>query len=501
MTNLHLEPGTRLARGADLRGRRGHLPRDEPQLVDRRQAPQLPVRDADRVGDQERQARPAATRRDLHRRHAASSGARSTRVAGPDEWVMYGLTNCGKGQPGPARARLARRVARSVPQRPGRRQVVSRALELAERALALVAGDEAEVVVSVEHSGFARYAGSEVHQPTLIDDTSVQLRVVRDGSASAVATTNRTDDEGLAELAGRAAERRRERERGSRARPGSRRRPSSRGSRATTRRPPRSAPTTRRGSPATAIAAAGRPRALRLLHERRLRARRSPRPPGLRASQRTTDATCLALAAADGASGYAERHVVARRRASTRPRSRARRRDEGGAHARRRRDRAGPRTAPCSSRTRSRSSSTTSPSTRFNGLGAARGAELLRRPDRRARVRPEGDARRRRARPAGPAAAVRLRGHAEAARRARRGGRRSAAPVWDRATAARAGAATSTGHALPVAVARRTGRSPIALVVAAGRGRVDRRARGARRRRHLRHAPPLPRASSTRARA
>ena len=43
--------GHGLARGADLRGRRGSLPGDEQELVDRRQAPQLPVRDADGLGD------------------------------------------------------------------------------------------------------------------------------------------------------------------------------------------------------------------------------------------------------------------------------------------------------------------------------------------------------------------------------------------------------------------------------------------------------------------
>src|SRR3954451_24015542 len=78
-------------------------------------------------------------------------------------------------------------------------------LELAERALGLVSGDEAEVVVTAERSGFARYAGKEGHQPTLIDNASVQLRLVRDGRAG-VATTNRTDDEGLADLVRRATE-------------------------------------------------------------------------------------------------------------------------------------------------------------------------------------------------------------------------------------------------------------------------------------------------------
>jgi PmbA protein len=81
---------------------------------------------------------------------------------------------------------------------------VSGALEVAERALALAEGDQAEAVVTGERSGFARYAAGEVHQPTLIDNTTVQLRVLRDGR-SGVASSNRTDDGGLAELARRAA--------------------------------------------------------------------------------------------------------------------------------------------------------------------------------------------------------------------------------------------------------------------------------------------------------
>ena len=44
--------GRRDARGAARRRRRRPLPRDEQELVDRRQAPQLPVRHAGRVGDQ-----------------------------------------------------------------------------------------------------------------------------------------------------------------------------------------------------------------------------------------------------------------------------------------------------------------------------------------------------------------------------------------------------------------------------------------------------------------
>jgi predicted Zn-dependent protease len=79
------------------------------------------------------------------------------------------------------------------------------ALELADRALAAAEGDEAEVVVQSERSGFARFADSEVHQPTLIENEVVQLRVVRDGRVGA-ALTNRVEPDGLRELARRAAE-------------------------------------------------------------------------------------------------------------------------------------------------------------------------------------------------------------------------------------------------------------------------------------------------------
>ncbi|MGB2953660.1 MAG: DNA gyrase modulator, partial [Gaiellaceae bacterium] len=56
-------------------------------------------------------------------------------------------------------------------------------------------GDEAEAVVQTERSGLARFAGSEVHQPTLIENAGVQLRIVRDGRVG-VAAGNRLDDEG-----------------------------------------------------------------------------------------------------------------------------------------------------------------------------------------------------------------------------------------------------------------------------------------------------------------
>jgi PmbA protein len=82
---------------------------------------------------------------------------------------------------------------------------VSRALELADRACRAAEADEADALVQLEHSGFARFAGSEVHQPTLIADETLTIRVVRDSRVGS-ASTNRTDDEGLAEAARRAGE-------------------------------------------------------------------------------------------------------------------------------------------------------------------------------------------------------------------------------------------------------------------------------------------------------
>ena len=82
---------------------------------------------------------------------------------------------------------------------------MSSALDLAERALKAAKGDEAIVLVHSERSGMARFAGSEVHQPTLIENDVVELQIVRDGRVG-VAVANRTDDEGLRALAARAAE-------------------------------------------------------------------------------------------------------------------------------------------------------------------------------------------------------------------------------------------------------------------------------------------------------
>ena len=150
------------------------------------------------------QARADAPGRDVHRGHARLLGearrrGRAGRMAAlrPDELRQ-----------GPARAggsRLARRVADAVPGRAGRRLGMSRALDLAQQALAAAEGDEAEVLVHAERSGVARFAASVVHQPTLIDNAVVRVRVVRDGKIG-WAATNRGDADSLAEVARRAGE-------------------------------------------------------------------------------------------------------------------------------------------------------------------------------------------------------------------------------------------------------------------------------------------------------
>ena len=81
---------------------------------------------------------------------------------------------------------------------------MTRALEVARAALA-EAGHDADAFAHVERSGLVRFAASEIHQPTLIDNIVVMLRVVQD-SRIGFATTNKIDEHGLAELARRAEE-------------------------------------------------------------------------------------------------------------------------------------------------------------------------------------------------------------------------------------------------------------------------------------------------------
>jgi len=83
---------------------------------------------------------------------------------------------------------------------------MSDALAIADRALEHVRpGDDLEAVVQREFSGLARFAASEVHQPTLIDNCTLQVSVVR-GGALGTTSTNRVDDDGIAAAVARAGE-------------------------------------------------------------------------------------------------------------------------------------------------------------------------------------------------------------------------------------------------------------------------------------------------------
>ena len=90
---------------------------------------------------------------------------------------------------------------------PGEARVVSReedatALELADRAVAMAldaGAGEAEALVMREDGALTRFANSEIHQNVAQHDVAVNLRVVL-GKRVAVASTGRTDDEGLRSL-------------------------------------------------------------------------------------------------------------------------------------------------------------------------------------------------------------------------------------------------------------------------------------------------------------
>jgi PmbA protein len=77
------------------------------------------------------------------------------------------------------------------------------ALDLAGQVLDACRGEEAQAIVHRERSGLARFAGSEVHQPTLIENTVVQVRVARDGRVGS-ASTNRVSKDAFEAIARRA---------------------------------------------------------------------------------------------------------------------------------------------------------------------------------------------------------------------------------------------------------------------------------------------------------
>ena len=334
-------------------------------------------------------------------------------VAGRDSWRLYGMTNCGKGQPGQS-AHVSHGAAPArFRERAGRGPVVN-ALDVGESARSIPAGGEAEAVAHVEHSGLARFAGSEVHQPTLIENAMVTLRVV------ARQSRRRRDDEqdrraGLAELARRAAD-------AAESSPPDESFPGL--------APPADPPDVEGYDEETAALGPG--------DQARLAAAAIDAggdvpvygfftsavselavvsSTGLSVHQRMTDATALVVAADENGSGYAEQ--TAWRAGGIDPsRRRAGGRREGAANERRRGDRA--RRVPRSARAvRVRRPARLLLARLVRRARTARQAQLLHRPARSEGLRREDLHRRRRARSPRAAEGVRLRGHAEAARAAR----------------------------------------------------------------------------------
>lgn len=70
------------------------------------------------------------------------------------------------------------------------------AASLARLTVSLVSADEAEAVVSVNDSALTRFANNHIHQNVAELDASVSVRAVV-GTRQGVASTNRTDNEGL----------------------------------------------------------------------------------------------------------------------------------------------------------------------------------------------------------------------------------------------------------------------------------------------------------------
>ncbi|MFL5642939.1 MAG: TldD/PmbA family protein [Chloroflexota bacterium] len=79
-------------------------------------------------------------------------------------------------------------------------------LSIADRAVALASAagaDDVEAVVSIERAQLTRYANSEIHQNVAETNVAINLRVVV-GKRVGVASTSRTDTEGLRRLADQA---------------------------------------------------------------------------------------------------------------------------------------------------------------------------------------------------------------------------------------------------------------------------------------------------------
>ena len=83
----------------------------------------------------------------------------------------------------------------------GRRAAPEEVLDL---ALRMVRG-QAEALYVANDAALTRFAGSRIHQNVSEHDASLRIRILEDGRTG-VASTNRLDDQGIAEVVARAAE-------------------------------------------------------------------------------------------------------------------------------------------------------------------------------------------------------------------------------------------------------------------------------------------------------
>ncbi len=422
-------------------------------------------------------------------------------VGGPETWRLYGLTNCGKGQPGQGAHVSHGAPRRRFRERPDRRPLVTSRASSPRRRSRPRPRSEAEVVV---HSRAlrARPVRGLGGAPADADRerTSSNLRVVRDGRVGG-AQTNRLDDEALARARAPDARGRRDARRPSRTSPAlPARRAAGRGRglrRGDGRARAGRSRADRRAARSTPPRAA---RALRLRHERRDRGRRrlDHRDRRRAAAHRRQRAGARRRRGRVGLRGA--RRLA--RSAPIDPAAAARGGAPQGRGAREAATRSSRRTtARCSSRTRSpscsqhfaydslqRASACSSSAASSRAGSASRSSTSGSRSPTTRSTRP--GCRRRSTSRATPKQRVPLIEDGVA-----RG------VVWDREHGrARAGEAARPATRRPSVLARLRP----AAVRALGRGRrggLGRGARRARRRRHLRHAPALPQQSSPRARA
>src|SRR5207245_1240771 len=183
--------GDLLAGGDDRRdqGRRVHG--DQSQLEHRRQAAELPVRHPARLRDRQRQARPDAEERHLRGQHPrvlellrCRWWARRMAALGTDQLRQGTAAPAGprgpRGGPGPVPERAGGHPEVKAVESPGLTDATSlRAFMevIIERSPA----DETEVLVTEQDGALTRFANNGIHQNVAERNTTVRVRVVKNG--------------------------------------------------------------------------------------------------------------------------------------------------------------------------------------------------------------------------------------------------------------------------------------------------------------------------------